>query len=107
MATKAIDADALQTLAAQMSARIEDVQQAAINTQTSQDEFIRQAEAAEHEYEDQKNTLGNLASLGILAAVFGHETVGSLRKSLEISVCCVRTYMHCFLPSCDVKTMRY
>jgi signal transduction histidine kinase len=40
-----------------------------------QRDLIRASEEQEEDFEEQKNTLGNLASLGILAAAFGHETL--------------------------------
>lgn len=39
--------------------------------------LLRSTDAQRSEFEKQKDTLANLASLGILAATFGHETIGS------------------------------
>ncbi|MDM8520362.1 sensor histidine kinase [Anaerolineales bacterium HSG6] len=45
--------------------------------QKDQRNFTKVAEEKQAELERQKNTLGNLASLGILATSFGHETQGA------------------------------
>jgi signal transduction histidine kinase len=45
--------------------------------QEMQKEFIKVAEDLQRELKQQKDTLGNLASLGILATSFGHETLAS------------------------------
>ncbi len=39
--------------------------------------LLAASDAQRSEFEKQKNTLANLASLGILAATFGHETIGA------------------------------
>jgi signal transduction histidine kinase len=41
----------------------------------------RQVDELERQYEDEKNTLANLASLGILTVCFGHEAKGSANKA--------------------------
>lgn len=43
----------------------------------AQEEYERQSIAQQEMLQKQKDTLGNLASLGILATSFGHETLGS------------------------------
>lgn len=48
---------------------------AAVASQQAQAELVRAAEEQQEELQRQKDTLGNLASLGILAAAFGHETL--------------------------------
>jgi len=45
--------------------------------QKAQSELEKATEHREEELQRQKDTLGNLASLGILTASFGHETLGS------------------------------
>jgi signal transduction histidine kinase len=45
--------------------------------QQDQDNFINVVEQVQQELQSQKDTLGNLASLGILAHTFGHETLAS------------------------------
>ncbi len=46
-------------------------------SQSAQEEMATAAEDQQEEFRRQKDTLGNLASLGILAATFGHETLRS------------------------------
>ncbi|MFH1908916.1 MAG: HAMP domain-containing sensor histidine kinase, partial [Chloroflexota bacterium] len=46
-------------------------------TKLAQESLIEETRAREKEFERQKNTLSNLASLGILTSCFGHETIGS------------------------------
>ncbi|MBV6452635.1 MAG: Sensor histidine kinase RcsC [Anaerolineales bacterium] len=62
------------------SASFKNLESTVSQSSAKQDELIREAEEQEQEYEERKNTLGNLASLGILAAAFGHETVGYAKE---------------------------
>lgn len=62
--------DALGTL-------IDDVDKTFIEAQEAQLELEKATEQREEELQRQKDTLGNLASLGILTATFGHETLGA------------------------------
>ena len=47
------------------------------NTQKTYDRLAKATEEQQEELQSQKDTLGNLASLGILTASFGHETLGA------------------------------
>lgn len=47
------------------------------SAQEAQEKFAEASREQEEEYQRQKDTLANLASLGILTASFGHETIGS------------------------------
>jgi signal transduction histidine kinase len=53
------------------------VDQTVSKAQEANQKFARVAKENEEELQHQKDTLGNLASLGILAASFGHETLGA------------------------------
>lgn len=63
-----------------VTSAIEELERAAQESAQKNEELIQESEEQEEEYEEQKNTLGNLASLGILAAAFGHETVGYAKE---------------------------
>lgn len=52
-----------------------DTENAVVNSRKAQNRMTRAYKRQQREFEDRKNTLGNLASLGILAAAFGHETL--------------------------------
>ena len=56
---------------------VENIDKKVIDAQKAQDSLIEVTKAREEEFERQKNTLSNLASLGILTSCFGHETIGS------------------------------
>lgn len=56
---------------------IDDVDKTFIEAQEAQFELEKATEQREEELQRQKDTLGNLASLGILTATFGHETLGA------------------------------
>lgn len=56
---------------------VENVDKKVIDAQKAQESLIEVTKAREEEFERQKNTLSNLASLGILTSCFGHETIGS------------------------------
>lgn len=63
-----------------LSKTLEELEIKATESLIKQKELIKESEEQEQDYEDRKNTLGNLASLGILAAAFGHETVGYAKE---------------------------
>ena len=48
-----------------------------VNAQEAQNQLLGIAEEYQEDLHSQKDTLGNLASLGILTASFGHETLGA------------------------------
>jgi signal transduction histidine kinase len=54
-----------------------EVSETVSNAQEAQRKFAEATREQEAEFQRQKDTLANLASLGILAAGFGHETLGS------------------------------
>ncbi len=56
---------------------VENIDKRVIDAQKAQESLIEVTKAREEEFERQKNTLSNLASLGILTSCFGHETIGS------------------------------
>ena len=56
---------------------IDDVDKTFVEAQEAQLELEKATEQREEELQRQKDTLGNLASLGILTATFGHETLGA------------------------------
>jgi signal transduction histidine kinase len=60
-----------------IGAAVENVDKKVVDAQKAQDSLVEVAKAREEEYERQKNTLSNLASLGILTSCFGHETISS------------------------------
>jgi len=51
------------------------VEQAIVQATEAQEELGQATEEQQRDFEYQKDTLGNLASLGILAATFGHESL--------------------------------
>ena len=53
---------------------INEVDETVSDTQKAYDQFAKAAEEQQEKLQSQKDTLGNLASLGILAISFGHET---------------------------------
>lgn len=69
-----IDIDQIQEM---IGAAVENVDQKVADAQKAQDSLVKVAKEREEEYERQKNTLSNLASLGILTSCFGHETISS------------------------------
>ena len=56
---------------------ISEVDGTVTNTQIAYDQLTKAAEEQQEALQSQKDTLGNLASLGILTASFGHETLGA------------------------------
>lgn len=55
---------------------INQIEQVVKQNEEAQEELGLASEEQQREFETQKDTLGNLASLGILAATFGHESLG-------------------------------
>lgn len=55
---------------------VQEIDTTVSNAQKAQDKFVEAAKEQQEEFQRQKDTLGNLASLGILTTFFGHETVG-------------------------------
>ena len=60
-----------------LDAAISEVDGTVTNTQKAYDQLTKAAEEQQEALQSQKDTLGNLASLGILTASFGHETLGA------------------------------
>lgn len=60
-----------------LSSAISEVNTTISNSQKAQKDFVDAALKKEEHLIQEKNTLGNLASLGILTASFGHETLAS------------------------------
>lgn len=56
---------------------VKEVDQRVSSEQKAQQAFAKVADEREEEVQRQKDTLGNLASLGILSTSFGHETLGA------------------------------
>ena len=63
-----------------LDAAISEVDGTVTNTQKAYDQLTKAAEEQQEALQSQKDTLGNLASLGILTASFGHETLRSLQR---------------------------
>lgn len=56
---------------------VDRVEEAVVSAQEAQSEFAQATEEQQEEFQRQKDTFANLASLGILTACFGHETLAS------------------------------
>ena len=67
----------VEALLNSLDAAVNEVGETATNTQKTYDQLTKAAEEQQEEIQSQKDTLGNLASLGILTASFGHETLGA------------------------------
>jgi len=78
--------------------------EAVVDVKEAQEEVIAATEEEQRGYEEQKNTLGNLASLGILAASFGHET---LRHTYLVvnNVELLKEYLDIVLPTISKELM--
>lgn len=57
--------------------KVRTVSETVVQAQKANQELVKVAKEKQAEYQRQKDTLANLASLGILAASFGHETLGA------------------------------
>ena len=69
----------------QLGANIEQIDKVVNEQKRVQERLLQATEERDEEFQQQKDTLGNLASLGILAAAFGHETEGASNLVLENS----------------------
>ncbi len=72
-AGKRLDSNTIQDLSSVTKDLVKKVERA----QKDQANFINVVEQVQQDLQSQKDTLGNLASLGILAHTFGHETLAS------------------------------
>ena len=70
------DANDVEALLNSLDAAVNEVNETTANTQKAYNRFAKATEEQQEELQSQKDTLGNLASLGILTASFGHETLG-------------------------------
>lgn len=68
---KALNPDDISIL---LDPAVTNIDQTVSEGQKAGQELVRAAEEKQEELQQQKDTLGNLASLGILATIFGHET---------------------------------
>ena len=66
----------VKTLLKSLNTAIKEVDGTVAYTQKAYDRFDKATEERHEELQSQKDTLGNLASLGILTTSFGHETEG-------------------------------
>lgn len=67
----------LQTISKLLEDAVNEIDSRVSSVQKAQDKFAAAAKEQQEEFQRQKDTLGNLASLGILTTFFGHETIGS------------------------------
>ena len=65
----------VEALLNSLDAVVNAVDETATNTQKAYDRLAKATEEQQEELQSQKDTLGNLASLGILTTSFGHETL--------------------------------
>ena len=77
------DANDVKALLNSLDAAVNEVDKTATNTQKAYDRFTEVTEKQQEELQSQKDTLGNLASLGILTTSFGHETLGDTNVVAE------------------------
>lgn len=83
---------------------VENIDKKVIDAQKAQESLIVVTKAREEEFERQKNTLSNLASLGILTSSFGHETIGSTNVVLANAGLLIQNMAKgLFMVSPDVK----
>ena len=66
----------METFLKSLSTAINEVDGTVANTQKAYDRLAKATEERQEELQSEKDTLGNLASLGILTTSFGHETEG-------------------------------
>ena len=76
-AQKIPDAHDVKALLNSLDAAVNEVDKTATDTQKAHDQFAKATEKQQEELQSQKDTLGNLASIGILITSFGHETLGA------------------------------
>ena len=65
----------VEALLNSLDAAVNEVDETVTNAQKAYDQFANAAEEQQEKLQSQKDTLGNLASLGILTTSFGHETL--------------------------------
>ena len=66
----------METFLKSLNTAINEVDETVANTQKAYDRLAKATEERQEELQSEKDTLGNLASLGILTTSFGHETEG-------------------------------
>ena len=66
-----------------LDAAVNEVDETVTNAQKAYDQFANAAEEQQEKLQSQKDTLGNLASLGILTTSFGHETLEDTALVME------------------------
>lgn len=71
------ESEEAQQFFSKLSDIADEIQKATIESRLAQETLLRASEEEREELQRQKDTLGNLASLGILAAAFGHETLAA------------------------------
>ena len=67
----------VEALLNSLSTAVNEVDETVTDTQKAHDQFAKATEKQQEELQSQKDTLGNLASIGILITSFGHETLGA------------------------------
>lgn len=87
-----------------ISTLVDEVTSASLASQLAQQKFIRASEEQQEELQRQKDTLGNLASLGILAAAFGHETLGAATLVRNNTVLLQRNIRELMFPQPEVHS---
>ena len=73
----------VEALLNSLDAAVSEVDGTVANTQNAYDRFEKATEERQEKLQSQKDTLGNLASLGILTTSFGHETLGDTNMVKE------------------------
>ena len=76
-------ADDVKALLNSLDTAVNEVGETATNTHKAYDQLTKAAEEQQEDLQSQKDTLGNLASLGILTTSFGHETLGDTNLVTE------------------------
>ena len=66
----------VEALLKSLDSAINEVDETVVDNQKAYDQFAKATEEQQEALQSQKDTLGNLASLGILTTSFGHETLG-------------------------------
>ena len=96
----------VEALLKSLDSAINEVDETVTDTQKAYDRFAEAAEEQQEELQSQKDTLGNLASLGILTTSFGHETLGDTNLVTE-NARQLQTNLdkHLFMVSLNVRKM--
>ena len=76
-------ADDVKSLLNSLDTAVNEVGETATNTHKAYGQLTKAAEEQQEDLQSQKDTLGNLASLGILTTSFGHETLGDTNLVTE------------------------